>query len=468
MFHKTRLNNLTAVAVATASLCSSVQSQARQKQFSEISVSEFSAAQVVDTTTASTPKLWTYRDCVDWAVANSTDLRRNILSVLQSDQSLASAKDAWLPTVSFGMSHNFSNNPSPFDGVRANSYNSIYSVNAEWTAWEGNVRKYRIESAKLTMKQQQLAGDNTIVTIKLGILSAYLDILYAAETVEIARQTLEVSTAQAKRAYGLMESGRNSRVDYAQIESQRAQDAYNLVQAESNYETAKLNLKKILELRLDTDINIADVKFPDSEVNSPLLPMQDVYSMATAWLPEFKSNELNKDIYENDIKIAKAGRLPQISISGSLGTGYSTGGPSWTSQMGHNFSEGVGVNFSVPIFDANSTKRKVAQAKLNALDYELTRDDLFENLSNNIESLYIEARNARAKYETGKVQLESTQLTNDLVNRQFELGLVNPLELLTAHNNLLNARLELLQSKYMAILSNKTINFYATQQISLP
>ena len=69
---------------------------------------------------------------------------------------------------------------------------------------------------------------------------------------------------------------------------------------------------------------------------------------------------------------------------------------------------------------------------------------------------------------SGQTQLEATGLTADLVNRQFELGLVNPLELLTAHNNLLNARLEMLQNKYMAILANKTITYYATTQISLP
>ncbi|MDE5797018.1 MAG: TolC family protein, partial [Muribaculaceae bacterium] len=82
--------------------------------------------------------------------------------------------------------------------------------------------------------------------------------------------------------------------------------------------------------------------------------------------------------------------------------------------------------------------------------------------------LYIDADNARAGYTAGVSRLEAATLTDNLVNRQFELGLVNPLELLTAHNNLLNARLELLQSKYMAILTQKTINYYATRQIAVP
>ncbi len=135
--------------------------------------------------------------------------------------------------------------------------------------------------------------------------------------------------------------------------------------------------------------------------------------------------------------------------------------------MGHGLNENVGVSLSVPIYDGNATRRAVAKAKLASLDYDITRRQLLNDLSQTIENLYIDADNAKAKYESGTKQLEATQLTADLVNRQFELGLVNPLELLTAHNNLLNARLELLQSKFMAILSNKTISYYATSNVNL-
>ncbi len=59
-------------------------------------------------------------------------------------------------------------------------------------------------------------------------------------------------------------------------------------------------------------------------------------------------------------------------------------------------------------------------------------------------------------------------MTAALVDRQFELGLVNPLELMTAHNDLLSARLEQIQNKYMAILANKTIEYYNTREITIP
>lgn len=413
---------------------------------------------------------WSFDDCVNWASQYSTEVRRSILNVLEKDVDIASAKDAWLPSVGFTTSQTFSNSPfvNGAQQTNKNVYGSQYNINANWTVWEGNARKYRLQSNKLLRNQEQLAGDNVVHTLKLGILQAYLNILYAREAVTVAIQTLEVSTSQAERGKRLMESGRTSKVDYAQIETQRAQDAYSLVQAENNLESAKMTLKQILQLGLDYNLTIADVNFDDTEVLCTLPAMSDTYSSAMAWLPEIRSNELNKEIYANDVKIAKAGRLPQIDLSGGVGTGYTSGlGSGWSTSMKRNFGENIGLTVSIPIFDGNSTKRAVAKAKLSELQYDLNRKDLLANLSQTVENLYIDANNARAKYQAGLTQLNSAQLTADLTNRQFELGKVNTLELLTAHNNLLNARLEVLMNKYMAIMANKTILYYATQEMTI-
>ena len=427
-----------------------------------------SVEQIIAPLPASTPQVWTFSDCLNWAIENNTEVRRSMLNVLSARQDVLSAKDAWLPTVSFSTNQNFTNYPGNEQGRDHNAYGSAYNIGASWTAWDGYVRKYASESAKLIEQQRALAGDDAIVTLKLGILDAYLNIMYSEEAVKIAEQTLEVSTAQAERAKRLAESGRTSRVDYAQIESQRAQDAYNLTVARNNFESAKLTLKKILTLGIDYDLNVAEVNFPDEEVLAQLPAATEVYNLAADWLPQFKSNEISKSIYSNDIKIAKAGRLPSVSVQGALASGYSSGSSrNWATTMGRNFNENIGLTLSVPIFDGNSTKRAVAKARLAELDYDLTQRDLMDNLSQTIENLYINAANAQARYTAGVAQLDAVQLSSDLVNRQFELGYVNPLEFLTAHNNLLNARLELLQSKYMAILASKTISFYATQEISL-
>ena len=430
---------------------------------------DFGVEQVSESSPMSLPDVWSYDDCVKWAIANNVDIRSTMLSVLEAEENIGMAKDAYLPYVGFSTNQSYTNYPAPSSGSVQNSYNSSYNFNASWTIWEGNARKYRVESNKLAKIQQQLYGDDVVKNLQLGILQAYLNILYSAEAVSIAKQTLEVSTAQAERTKRLMETGRTSKVDYAQIESQRAQDEYNLVQAQSSYASSKVNLKNLLNLGLDYELNIQEVNFSDDLITSPLPSKTQVFETAMGWLPQFKSNELSKSIYDYNIKIAKSSYYPTISLNGGLGTGYnSSGGASWGKQMKNFFNENLGLSLSVPIYDGNATRRAVNIAKLQALEYDLTKTQLKNELSQTIENLFIESNNSRAKYMSGITQLEATKLSAELIDRQFELGLVNPLELLTAHNNLLNARLELLQSKYMVILSNKSIDYYATSQILIP
>lgn len=429
----------------------------------------FTTEDVTEASPVAMPEIWSFEDCVKWAIANNNDIRRTMLSILEANENIGMAKDAWLPYVGFSTSQSYSNYPNPSAGQNGNNYGSSYNVNASWTIWDGNVRNYRIASSKLLKRQQELTGADIVNTLQLGILQAYLNIMYSEEAVEIARQSLEVSSAQAARAKRLMETGRTSKVDYAQIESQKAQDEYNLVQAQSSYASSKSTLKNLLNLGLDYDLNIKGAEFSDSIVNMPLLPKTEVFEIAMQWLPQFKSNELSKEIYDYDVKIARSTYYPSISLNGGVGSSYnSSSSAGWGTQMKSFLNENIGINLSIPIYDGNATRRAVSIAKLQALDYDLNRTSLINDLSQTIENLYIETESARARYNAGIPQLESAELTSNLVDRQFELGLVNPLELLTAHNNLLNARLELLQSKYMAILSNKTIDYYATTFVNLP
>lgn len=454
---------LTFLAVSVMAGFRSVTLAEEKKMFEEVEESDL----VIDHDTEF-PVTWTYQACLDRAIATNTDIRQTLLSILQAEEDVASAKDAWLPSVDFSTNHGYTNFPVPGKGGTGNIYNSNYGVNASWTVWEGNARKYRLESAKLLRRQQQLAGEDIVKDLQLGVLQAYLNILYSMEAINIASKTLEVSTSQTERMRKLVESGRQSKVDLAQIESQMAQDQYNLIRAQSDLATNKMNLKKLMVLGLEYDLNVFKVDFPDSEVTAPLLPMSDTYLAATQWWPGLKSNTLSAEIYANDVKIAQATSAPNVALQGGVGTGYTTGGRDWGYQMGHGLNENIGVSLSIPIYDGNKTKRAVAKARLASMEADISRDQILNELSQTIESLYIDAQSAQAKYKTGIVQLEAMEETARLVDRQFELGLVNPLELLTAHNNLLNARLEQLQNKYMAILAAKTIGFYATQQVNLP
>jgi outer membrane protein len=136
--------------------------------------------------------------------------------------------------------------------------------------------------------------------------------------------------------------------------------------------------------------------------------------------------------------------------------------------MKWGLNEQVGLSVSVPILDNKRNKVAVAQAKIDKMNAELDKEARANELSQIVEGWYIDLQSAQARYVSGQAQLESTALSDEYVNEQFKVGKVNTVELITAHNNLLSARRELLQAKYMAMLSQKMIEYYRTATVTMP
>ncbi len=168
------------------------------------------------------------------------------------------------------------------------------------------------------------------------------------------------------------------------------------------------------------------------------------------------------------MKVAKAGRMPDISLTAGVGTGYSAPGDAFATQIKRCVSESVGLTLSIPILDNKKTKSAVARANIQRLNAQLDREARETELAQQVESWYIDLQSAQSRYIAGEQQVSSTELSNELVNEQFNLGLVNTVELMTAHNNMLEARHSLLQAKYMAMLGHKMIEYYRTSNINMP
>lgn len=418
--------------------------------------------------TVSLPSSWTYKECVDYAKANNISLKQSILTKESGKYDLEAAKAQWFPTLDFSTSQGFTNYPRPKDGEKKNSYTGAYTLNAGWTIYNGGKRENTIKQRQLTDEKNSLDVEAIYNSLETEIMVCYLQILYAREAIDIAKQTSEVSKTQMERAEKLMKAGKLSRVDYVQLESQYNSDEYSVVSAQSNYESKCLELKKLLELGIMYDMNIPNVTFEESEVLKPLPNKTDVYNTAITWLPELKSLGISSDISDLEVKIAKAGYAPQISLNGSVGTGNSSGtGYTFGNQLLNALNEHIGVSLSIPILDNKTNKTNVAKANIEKYNSALEYQSKLNDIAQAIESYYIEARSAQAKYVSGKKQLESAELTDELTNEQFKLGLVNTLDLLSSHNTLLSARQELLQSKYMAILNLKMLDYYQNKGITL-
>lgn len=431
------------------------------------------------------PAQWDYQSCVKYALEQNIQIKKSKISLDESAVNTKSAKAALFPSLSFSTSHNIVNRPydqsgsnlvnvggsgnyATSGGSSKTNYTGSYGLNAQWTVFNGGKRLKTIEQQEINDQIAELDITETANTIEESIAQIFMQILYANESVKINENTLTVSAAQRDRAKEMLDAGSIAKSDYAQLEAQYSSDKYQLVIAQTSLKNYKLQLKQLLELDGEEEMEIVMSDINDESILAALPNKMDVYETALSSRPEIQSSLLNIKASNLNVNIAKAGYLPSISLNAGIGTNSMSGSNrSFGTQLKNSWSNSVGVSLSLPIFNNRDTKSAIELAQLQTSTSQLNYLDAQKTLFKTVESLWLDASSAQEQYIAATEKLKSTQISYNLVNEQFNVGMKNTVELLTEKNNFLSAQQEVLQAKYMAYMNIQLLKFYQNLPIEI-
>ncbi len=407
------------------------------------------------------PKQWDLTACINYALKNNIQIQKTKITLDQSSVTTKQAKSQLFPSLSASINQNFSNSPFPVSGKADNAYSGNYGISSSLMLFDGGKTIKNIQQQKLLEEIGKYNVHYAQKNIQFSILQSYLQILYAVESVNIDSTTLEVSKFQLERGNDLLKAGSISRVDLAQLESQFSSDKYLLVVAKNNLETQKLNLKQLLELTVNDELNITVPRLNEDDILKPLPLLQHIYETSLSVMPQMKSSKLNVQVAGLETEKAKAGYLPKVNLNASVGTNHSTiSNLGFSQQLQDGFSDGIGLSVSIPIFTNRSTKSSIEIDKLSEKTSQLNLLDAEKSLLTEIESSYQDALSAQSQYVAATEKVKALQISYDLINQQFNLGLKNTLDLLTEKNNLMAAKQSMIQAKYLSIMSIQMLNLY--------
>lgn len=405
-------------------------------------------------------KVWTLGECLDYALENNIQLRQSRNDYLSGVEDTKEAKAALFPSLSASATQGYTNYPSS-NATDRNSYTGTYGLNAGMTLYEGGKLRTAVKQQQVQNRIDALAVEESANDIRIAIVQAYMQCLYAAEAVTVNRSTAEASKAQRDRAEAMWQAGSISKVDFAQLESQYVSDEYQVVVARTSLDNYKLQLKQLLELDITEEMNLAAPAIQESEVLSALPAKAEIYATALDAMPEIKRGELGVESAELGIKQARAGFFPSVSLSAGIGTGHMSGGGFESgSQVWNRFNENIGLSVSIPIFSNRKNRTAVNKARIAVSNSYLERQNLEKQLLREVESAYLDAVSAQSQYTAAREKQRYAQQSYDLTDEQFRVGMKNTVELITAQNELTAARQELLQAKYMALLGIELLDIY--------
>ena len=412
------------------------------------------------------PARWTLRACLDYALEHNIQIKKNTVLHLSGVEDTKQAMAQFFPSLSASVTQGYVNYPSG-NAATNNSYSGNYALNARWTLFDGGQRVQAVRQQEIQNSVDELSVEQSADDIRISLIQTYMQVLYAMESVRISQNTVEVSTAQRDRAAELLRAGSISKVDLAQLESQLSTDKYQLTVARTNLDNYKLQLKQLLELDINDEIELEMPEITEKDILAPLPDKQTVYSTSLAVMPQIKSGELAVDIAELDKKKSKGAFFPSLSVNAGVGTGHLSGTDyGFGSQVRNNFNESIGLTISIPIFSNRQYKTTYNKAEFAITASQLELLNTQKQLLKTVEGIYLDATSSQTQYISATERLSYVKESYDLTDEQFSLGMKNTLELLTEKNNYLTARQEQLQAKYMALMSIQLLNVYQKKPVA--
>lgn len=455
--------------------------------------------------------VWSLQQCIDYALKNNISIKQSEINNAINKGSIQTSVGSMMPSLngSGNYNFNFGRNVDPytyqFTNEEIRSANG--SLNANLTLFNGFELQNTLKKSKLDYLAGKYDTDKIRNDVSLNVATSYLQILYAKEQLKLAGDRVDAAIKNRNRMKALVDGGSMAKGSLMETEAQLASEELAKVTAENTLKSAQLSLTQLLQLDSVAYIEIEVPALDVPEQSTLALTVEEIFSASLANLPEIKSAEYKMQSAEKAVSIANGGRLPRLSMFGSLSSGYSSqtrkaifGVPTgefspsgniavnqtfdtsyvfaplisdtrfedtpFNNQIKNNLSKSVGISINVPLFNGFQVNNNVRRAKLNLENSKLQKQLTYNTVFKSVQQAQNDAIAANNQYKASQKNAEAMQESFTYTEKKYNAGMANNYEYTLARNNLTKAQSDMLQSKYDFIFKLKVVDFYMGRSMS--
>ena len=424
---------------------------------------------------------WNLDDCMKYAVEHATEVKREVVNARQRKQDYQHAVAGFLPTVTGGVQGQYAwgRNIDPETNTYNNvtTFNNYYQLYAELNVFDGFATINALKQAKLSRDYSATAMQKIQDDRAIDVMQKYVDAAYAEASIQIASEKLNESKRMLAKMKRLYELGEKGRPDVVQMESQVAEDEYNLTHQENVAKQSLLALKSAMNFPVDEELKILikeeqnlKLTSDNKEVSESGVNYETVYQGFQNISPDLKSAEYEVERARYDYKIAKGRLLPSLSLGGGISTNYyknlSQKGQydGFASQFRNNQGEYLALTLSIPIYNSDhwhSVKKARNDWQLAQVNLEETRRKLHDQIAQAV----MDAEGYAKELHQMQKKVASDSLAYRMSSRKFEEGMFSTFDLHTAAQTLLESRIKELQMQMLLIIKQRLVAYYQGENL---
>jgi len=312
------------------------------------------------------------------------------------------------------------------------------TIGATLPIWTGGRVRSAIRAANGDVGAGAEGLRDTQAVILESVVSAYADLLYNQQAVEVARvgiERLDTQVAEARSRFGL---GQATRTDVAQLEAQRASVAANLADAEGTLATIAATYRAIVGQTAGT---------LTAEVTPPtLLPrtLEEAREQAGTSNPLLLQQRRVVEASGARIDQQRAERAPLLGLSG----GYGYGGRLIAGDVrGYDAAATAGLALRIPVLTGGLVTSRVRQAEAIYRAERLQTDAATREALRGAEAAWATLIAVQGRLLANVQGLTAADLALKGVRAEYGFGLRSTVDILVADQSFRSAQLAVARSR---------------------
>jgi len=459
---------------------------------------------------------YTLEECIKIALETNPQVKQSEIQVERDNNIHAQSRWQRWPSLSFNAAQGFNSgrNIDPFTNqfVQQNISQNQFQLGSSVILFSGFQLKNTVKRNEINVQASQKDLDAARNDIMLNVALSYLQVISNEELIIVAQRQVDASVLQVDRTTKLVEAGTLAESNVLDLRAQLANDELTLVNAQNNLETAKLNLKQLMNMPGSEEINLVKIPVADPSLTAYDATIQQIYETALGNLPQMKAAELRTEAAKRNTEIIRGAAMPTLSLNGGINTAFSSvapkerfvsdGSPGQTTvvtsatdyiivndqqlpivqtvttpggslrhfgyldQLNFNRNSSINLSLRIPIFTNFQVRYNVANAKLQQRTTEYQAQQVQLTIRKNVEQSYIDMTNAAKRYSATANQVRALTEAFRVAQVRFDVGAINSVEYNIAKANLDRANGNLIQTKYDYVFRTKILDFYMNRPLS--
>jgi len=425
---------------------------------------------------------WSLEDCINYAWKNNLSIKSDALNTESQQINFEKSKNQRLPDLSAyassPLNYGLATNEK---GVKTGgSFSTAVSagLSSSVTLFSGFQIKNSIAAQSFNWQASLEDLKKAKESMAVSIASAYLQVLYNKELQQIAVDQVELSQSLVDRSITMANYGKIPEGQVYEVKAQLSKDQLNSTESKSTLSMSLLDLSQLLDLKEWTNFDIVTPTIDVTNLNSTLQSAEDIYNIAVTTKSTIKASEYRLKSSEKNLEVSKGAAYPRLSLSASYSNGYYPSSRSVDSlfvqhkipfgtQLQNNYSAGLSLGLSIPIFNRFDTKNNIRLSKIDLENAKLNLENTKKTLYKEIQQAWFNASKATIQYTSSADVVMNSEEAFRFAEEKYNNGKATLYEYNQAKINLASAKSSQLQAKYNLLFCIKILDFYKGEPLKL-